>query len=337
MGKREKARKKKQAKLNVQKLKRSGIGPHSHAKNKNSKNPSKGGKPETPRGRCTRYDQKPLPSVLVVGDGDFSFSLGLLGHRGGSPNGLVLTGYDSREEVLAKYPASAPGCLNALATAGVTVCHGVDATQIIPSLGKSGYSHTSRWDRIVWNFPHTGHQRTHMNRAILRTFLEKTSALLNPSGQVHITLKLKPPYDRWDLTGQVAEGTGMVVGDKLFFDTTLFPGYRHRTTQADAKKLHKGRNQNNPRDCRTFVFIRDPAIPQQALLSTTEALVQHPMKPVANSEGILKIGSNDRPLNDSGIPTKSSMPQKRKRKNRKIKKELVQIKSKQSESGVSGV
>ena len=76
-------------------------------------------------------------------------------------------------------------------------------------------------------------------------------------GQVHITIKLAPPYDRWDIAGVVAEDTGLVLGDTLPFDATLFPGYRHQTTLKDAKSLFaKGKAaEREARMCKTFVFV----------------------------------------------------------------------------------
>lgn len=49
--------------------------------------------------------------------------------------------------------------------------------------------------------------------------------------QVHVTIKLAPPYDRYglgDKEGPVLEGTCMAVFDELPFDAALFPGYAHQ-------------------------------------------------------------------------------------------------------------
>ena len=112
--------------------------------------------------RVARYDALVgTPSVLVLGDGDFSFGKGLLKHRGGTSSGITVTSYDSQAEVLAKYPKTGGANLRALGDAGVGLLHGVDATRLAQTLGnRKGH----KWDRIVWNFPHTGQQRVSKRR-----------------------------------------------------------------------------------------------------------------------------------------------------------------------------
>ena len=107
---------------------------------------------------------------------------------------------------------------------------------------------------------HVGKQHTHENRAALRAFLCSSQAVLSRGGQVHVTLKLSPPYDRWDIAGTVAEGTGMVLGDIMPFQAGAFPGYYHQTTKSDAKQLFRAKGQaqaaREARLCKTFVFVR---------------------------------------------------------------------------------
>ena len=71
----------------------------------------------------------PSDFVLLVGEGNFSFARALARRFGGLGTRIVATSYDTREQVLAKYP-DATEILEELNTAGVTVVHGVDATQL---------------------------------------------------------------------------------------------------------------------------------------------------------------------------------------------------------------
>ena len=67
--------------------------------------------------------------ILLVGEGNFSFARALARRFGGLGTRIVATSYDTREEVLSKYPDVA-GILEELDTAGVTVVHGVDGTAL---------------------------------------------------------------------------------------------------------------------------------------------------------------------------------------------------------------
>lgn len=58
--------------------------------------------------------------------------------------------------------------------AGATVMHGVDAGKL------QGRFADASFKRIIFNFPHTGQQRVHVNRAMVAAFF--ASARCAPSG-----------------------------------------------------------------------------------------------------------------------------------------------------------
>lgn len=106
--------------------------------------------------------------VLLVGEGDFSFSHSLL--QSHCCNSLTATSYDKQTTVTSKYP-QARGHIQAL-DAGDNDCrtiYGVDATK----LGKSGASDgggkavkKGGFDKIVFNFPHVGGLTKDVNRQV---------------------------------------------------------------------------------------------------------------------------------------------------------------------------
>ena len=107
-------------------------------------------------------------ACLVVGDGDFSFSwcLGRLYLKNGlAVKTLLCTSYDSAEDVLDKYGKIGEECIEHLKGSDVRVMHNVDATCLQRSAAAS-----ERFDHIIFNFPHSGAQRVHENRALLRHF-----------------------------------------------------------------------------------------------------------------------------------------------------------------------
>lgn len=49
-----------------------------------------------------------------------------------------------------------------------------------------------------------------------------------------MTLKMTPPYSEWGVEER-ARDAGFRTAEVVHFDQKVFPGYRHRTTEKDAK------------------------------------------------------------------------------------------------------
>ncbi|POM61157.1 Ribosome biogenesis protein [Phytophthora palmivora] len=192
----------------------------------------------------------PDDAVLVLGDGDFSFSRGLVKHRG-TGRGMLATSFDSESKVQSKY-SNAQECIAAVRSAHGLVLHDVDATKLLelPQHVKTGTGLKTIPDffqYIVFNFPHSGQQRVHINRALLLDFFESARDRLTMHGEAHVTLKTKPPYSNWFIEDQ-AKTAGFVMKERRKFNIRLFPGYHHRTTDPQAKKFE-------PDLCVTYVFV----------------------------------------------------------------------------------
>uniref|UniRef100_A0A8R7UGX3 25S rRNA (uridine-N(3))-methyltransferase BMT5-like domain-containing protein n=1 Tax=Triticum urartu TaxID=4572 RepID=A0A8R7UGX3_TRIUA len=89
-------------------------------------------------------------SILIVGDGDFSFSLSLAAAFGSGYN-LVATSLDSFEALIGKY-SEAEANVRELKRMGPKVLHGINAK----SMQRHSYLVMRRFHRIVFNFPHAG-------------------------------------------------------------------------------------------------------------------------------------------------------------------------------------
>ncbi|GLT36799.1 hypothetical protein SLA2020_111540 [Shorea laevis] len=129
-------------------------------------------------------------NILLVGEGDFSFSLSLA-TRFGSASNIVATSLDSREELLRKY-SKAEENLNALENLGCKILHGID----VHTMSKRACLKRKLFDRIVFNFPHAGFfYRVHDNRQIrlqqdlVRGFLRNAKKMLENDGEVQQDLK----------------------------------------------------------------------------------------------------------------------------------------------------
>ncbi|KAH9486444.1 25S rRNA (uridine-N(3))-methyltransferase [Psilocybe cubensis] len=98
----------------------------------------------------------PTDKILLIGEGNFSFSRSLILDapiqlQSLPPNNVTATAYDSEEECFSKYP-EAEGIVSFLRSKGVEVIFGVDGTRLEKHPRLKG----RKWDRIVFNFPHAG-------------------------------------------------------------------------------------------------------------------------------------------------------------------------------------
>lgn len=165
--------------------------------------------------------------VLVLGDGNLSYSLGLAERLSNAQ--LLATSYDDSEEVFTKYTEShaTVARLEALGPR-VRVLHGVDALDIQESLRRAQQREVKKrparvaqeepadeapsaapttktsertealavFDHVVFNHPHTGWEDMHRHTSLLAHFLESCKSVLAPAskeegqegGQAHVTL-----------------------------------------------------------------------------------------------------------------------------------------------------
>ena len=129
-----------------------------------SRKPTNGTKPHPPH-----IPFSPTDRILLVGEGDFSFSHSLLSAHGCT--NLVATSYDKVSALRSKYPQAASNIAALEAEENCIVRYGVDATK----LGKPGVADgggggkevkKGGFDRVVFNFPHVGGLTKDVNRQV---------------------------------------------------------------------------------------------------------------------------------------------------------------------------
>ncbi|XP_023645890.1 heavy metal-associated isoprenylated plant protein 41 isoform X2 [Capsella rubella] len=100
--------------------------------------------------------------ILLVGEGDFSFSRSLATLFGSASN-ICASSLDSYDNVVRKYK-KARSNLETLKRLGAFLLHGVDATtlQYHPDL------RYRRFDRIIFNFPHAGFHGKETDSSLIR-------------------------------------------------------------------------------------------------------------------------------------------------------------------------
>ncbi|KAE8987733.1 hypothetical protein PR003_g22626 [Phytophthora rubi] len=165
--------------------------------------------------------------ILVVGDGDFSFSLALAVFLGGK--NLVATCYDSKVDLKEKYPNALLN-YDALETAGAEVHFGVDATHLEK---ESWLEAAEPFQSIVFNFPHLGgatEEDVANNQKLLRDFFYSTRQHLHPTrGQVLVSLRNTLFYNRWKIQEQAA-ASGFKMKRAEPFDASIYSGYEPQRT-----------------------------------------------------------------------------------------------------------
>jgi hypothetical protein len=167
---------------------------------------------------------RPNMTILTVGDGDFSFSLGLARRlmtlkrntiekydsssgKNGSTR-IIATSYETEETLRKVYPKNFDTTVQELKQLGVDIAYTVDATSITETLPFLIEDKPIKFDRIIWNFPCTAiakgqdgqNQEMEHNKSLVRRFVHSAQSILDANqGEIYICHKTKPPFNQWNL------------------------------------------------------------------------------------------------------------------------------------------
>lgn len=224
---------------------------------------------------------EPSDTVLLVGEGDFSFACSAIREKYVSPENLIATSYDSREELDSKYPGVEEN-LKFLQDAGVNVLHDIDATNLAHTLKLSVKKNTQaklfnpykRLNHIMFNFPHTGRGMKDQDRNIrdhqklVLAYFKSSKHLLsivnneaqnafggyqdiqeNASQKIILSLFEGEPYVSWAVK-MLARGEGLRVERSGKFEWEAFEGYHHKRTNG----IRDTTKPAAERDARIYMF-----------------------------------------------------------------------------------
>ncbi|KAF2175273.1 hypothetical protein K469DRAFT_765487 [Zopfia rhizophila CBS 207.26] len=208
--------------------------------------------------------------ILLVGEGDFSFTHSLVQHHGCA--NVTATSYDSYSDVLSKYPTfpKIHEELSAL-TPPVPFYHSIDATKLSTYKKLKG---EAPYDVVGFMFPHTGGLSTDVNRQVrsnqkllVEFFLSclemdnKTGEVksrnklgeefLRVGGKVIVTLFEGEPYTLWNIR-DLARHAGLRVVKSFNFEWGDYLGYAHVRTSGAVEG--GGGWRGDERRARMFVF-----------------------------------------------------------------------------------
>ncbi|KAL5079550.1 hypothetical protein RYX36_007971, partial [Vicia faba] len=126
---------------------------------------------------------------------------------------------------------SAKRNLKELESLGCTILHEVD----VHNMNQHDYfKQHFFFDRIIFNFPHSGNFRHEHNAWVIREhqnlvsgFLGNAKYLLNVGGEIHITHKTAHPFSNWNIRN-LAENERLSFVEEVFFNEYSYPGYENK-------------------------------------------------------------------------------------------------------------
>ncbi|XP_026690384.2 uncharacterized protein LOC104265727 isoform X2 [Ciona intestinalis] len=170
--------------------------------------------------------------ILIVGDGNFSYSLSLTQKCTSSRN-VCASSYESYDLSLQKYGEEANANVTKLKRHGAIVLNGIDATKLHQNLSEFL---SNKFEKIIFNFPHTGRKASiRKNRELLKNFFLSAKEVLDHGGKIEVTLcsgQGGTPFDtqrretcnHWQIVGMAAYA-GLVLNSVSHFNPDDYPGY----------------------------------------------------------------------------------------------------------------
>lgn len=223
-------------------------------------------------------------TVLLVGEGDFSFAVSIIQQNYILPSNLVASSFDSREKAFEKYSSVAEN-IELLEAKGVKVVFEVDATNLAKSLGlghkkskKTLLAPGQKLDIILFNFPHTGRGIKDVDRNIrdhqqlVLDYFKSCNQLFPVANDPSLNADLSgytkedaerivlsifegEPYVSWGIKA-IARSQNWKVERSGRFDWTRFPEYHHRRTNS----MKDTTKEASLREARIYVFERKPEL-----------------------------------------------------------------------------
>ncbi|KAH6778643.1 hypothetical protein C2S51_009955 [Perilla frutescens var. frutescens] len=179
-----------------------------------------------PQMRCSKikhYSNR--HRILLVGEGDFSFSA-CLAVAFGSATNIIATSLNNTAFLKKNY-GSALSNIEEVTSRGGKVMHGIDATEI----GKHEFLRQLKFDRIVFNFPFAGffpksspEFQLRQHRRLVSRFLKNAKEMMSENGEIHISNKTNGVNAEFNVQS-IASSHGLRLIAAVKFKCSNYPGY----------------------------------------------------------------------------------------------------------------
>ncbi|XP_027888004.1 ferredoxin-fold anticodon-binding domain-containing protein 1 isoform X2 [Xiphophorus couchianus] len=162
----------------------------------------------------------PSRSILLVGEGNFSFSSSVCKLDSESGSNITATCLQHQEEALRHDGAAAN--IQTIEDSGGSVLFEVDCTK----LGECAFLKGHVFDRVVFNFPHCGRKSgVKKNRELLKNFFLSCVEVLAEDGEVHVSLcngqggtPADQPKREWHNSWQIVQMEEVVEGEMVHYN-----------------------------------------------------------------------------------------------------------------------
>ncbi|KAM0066684.1 hypothetical protein Hdeb2414_s0002g00051931 [Helianthus debilis subsp. tardiflorus] len=184
-------------------------------------------------GRTSLYTRD--KNILIVGDGNFSFTHSLAARFGVATN-IVASTLQSQDLLKTMFKDVEFHIVQSIKR-GVNIRFGVDVTKMRENSDVNG---RVPYDIIIFNRPHCG---THgadsdpnvirENQLLLDDFFSSSCPMIHPvTGEIHVSIKTNWPYNLWNIE-KIAREHGLVVIKKVRFPLWEYPFYVNKKASGD--------------------------------------------------------------------------------------------------------
>ena len=200
-----------------------------------------------------RHSLSHLPNSILTALGDFSFAASLVTQH--ACTSVTATTFEAPSTLLGKHPQAAAH-IKTLQSFSQTVLYNIDATKLgLPHSPSGALLRRHPWDRIIFNFPHTGgltkdvNRQVRANQELLVKFFERAKELLAADGMIVVTVFEGEPYTLWNVR-DLARHAALIVGRSFQFEAKAYDEYKHARTLGNLES--GGGWKGEERGARTF-------------------------------------------------------------------------------------